>query len=151
MHRKPRSLDENPRQGGWRAEDGLTGYFIGLTATGRYKWYQVAWIGLAIAAVLHGLNDWSRVNGHPVWILVVLVSGILFLGYAKAGSRGDLQISDGWPSASRLRGTQAGHAPGSPGGPQIATPAEHPPATPAGHLTPGAPARSRPGRPWWEH
>ena len=53
---------------------GLTGYFIGLAATGRHKWYTVAWIGLAAAAVLHGLNDWSRVNGHPVWILVVLVS-----------------------------------------------------------------------------
>src|SRR5580700_316175 len=51
---------------------GLTGYFIGLAATGRYKWYQVVWIGLIIAAILHGLNDWSRVNGHPAWILVVL-------------------------------------------------------------------------------
>jgi hypothetical protein len=50
----------------------------------------LAWIGLAAAAVLHGLNDWSRVNGHWSWILVVAVSGILFLGYAKVGSRGDL-------------------------------------------------------------
>src|SRR5262249_20329989 len=31
---------------------GLTGYFIGLAATGRHKWYQVAWIGLAVAAIL---------------------------------------------------------------------------------------------------
>jgi RsiW-degrading membrane proteinase PrsW (M82 family) len=48
---------------------GLTGYFIGLAATGRHRWWQVAWIGLVAAAVLHGLNDWSRVNGHPAWIL----------------------------------------------------------------------------------
>ncbi|HEY1914176.1 MAG TPA: PrsW family glutamic-type intramembrane protease [Streptosporangiaceae bacterium] len=68
---------------------GLTGYFIGLAATGRHPWYRVAWIGLAAAAVLHGLNDWGRVNGHPVWIVVVLISGILFLGYARVGARGD--------------------------------------------------------------
>src|ERR1700750_2904480 len=37
---------------------GLTGYFIGLAATSRYHWWQVAWIGLAIAAILHRLNDW---------------------------------------------------------------------------------------------
>jgi RsiW-degrading membrane proteinase PrsW (M82 family) len=68
---------------------GLTGYFIGLAATGRHKWYTVSWIGLVIAAILHGLNDWSRVNGHWLWIVVTLVSGVLFLGYAKVGSHGD--------------------------------------------------------------
>src|SRR6201996_3108677 len=68
---------------------GLTGYFIGLAATERYKWYAVSWIGLAAAAILHGLNDWSRVNGHWLWIVVTVVSGVLFLGYAKVGSRGD--------------------------------------------------------------
>ena len=68
---------------------GLTGYFIGLAATGRYKWYAVGWIGLVVAAILHGLNDWSRVNGHWLWIMVTLVSGVLFLGYAKVGARGD--------------------------------------------------------------
>jgi RsiW-degrading membrane proteinase PrsW (M82 family) len=80
---------------------GLTGYFIGLAVTGRHKWYKVAWIGLVIAAVLHGLNDWSQVNGHPLWILVVAISGILFLGYAKVGSREDLPA------------TPAGHRPPS--------------------------------------
>jgi RsiW-degrading membrane proteinase PrsW (M82 family) len=84
---------------------GLTGYFIGLAVTGRYRWYEVGWIGLAAAAVLHGLNDWSQVNGHPAWILVVLVSGILFLGYAKVGSRGD-----------RPPPPLAGPAPADPGG-----------------------------------
>jgi RsiW-degrading membrane proteinase PrsW (M82 family) len=103
---------------------GLTGYFIGLAATGRHKWYKVAWIGLVVAAVLHGLNDWSRVNGHPLWIVVVVISGILFLGYAKVGSRGDWQTT---PPAERL----------------LETPAER--------RTPGVPAGSRPGRPWWEH
>ena len=71
---------------------GLTGYFIGLAASGRHRWYAVSWIGLAAAAILHGLNDWSLVNGHLLWILVTLVSGILFLGYAKVGSRTDPEV-----------------------------------------------------------
>jgi RsiW-degrading membrane proteinase PrsW (M82 family) len=105
---------------------GLTGYFIGLAATGRYRWYQVAWIGLVVAAILHGLNDWSRVNGHPLWILVSLVSGILFLGYAKVGSRGEGPAADAWPPAFRPHETPARHAaPAGPGG--------------------------GPARPWWEH
>jgi RsiW-degrading membrane proteinase PrsW (M82 family) len=110
---------------------GLTGYFIGLAATGRYKWYQVAWIGLAIAAILHGLNDWSWVNGHPAWILVVAVSGILFLGYAKVGSRGDLHLAESGAPAFML-----------------------PHRTADAHPAPGVPAGRRPpspGRPWWEH
>jgi hypothetical protein len=100
---------------------GLTGYFIGLAATGRHKWYTVAWIGLAAAAVLHGLNDWSRVNGHPVWILVVLVSGILFLGYAKVGSRGELHLFDG-RAAFGVEPAAAGPAPGPGDRPQPAAP-----------------------------
>ena len=77
---------------------GLTGYFIGLAATGRHKWYTVSWIGLVIAAILHGLNDWSRVNGHWLWIVVTIVSGILFLGYAKVGSRSDLEVPERPPA-----------------------------------------------------
>jgi RsiW-degrading membrane proteinase PrsW (M82 family) len=44
---------------------GLTGYFIGLAATGRYKWYAVGWIGLVVAAILHGLNDWAGSSSAP--------------------------------------------------------------------------------------
>ena len=104
---------------------GLTGYFIGLAATSRYRWYQVAWIGLAIAAILHGLNDWSRVNGHPVWILIVILSGILFLGYARVGARQDQQFTEALPPALRPH-----HATATEGQPEPA-------------LT-GA-------RPWWQH
>jgi RsiW-degrading membrane proteinase PrsW (M82 family) len=132
---------------------GLTGYFIGLAATGRYKWYQVAWIGVAIAAILHGLNDWSRVNGHPLWIVVVAVSGILFLGYAKVGSRGDLHLDAGALSAAlRLHATPARHAVGTAAGQADETEAGQPPATTAGEpVAPGARVPSGRGRPWWEH
>jgi len=106
---------------------GLTGYFIGLAASGRHRWYTVAWIGLIVAAILHGLNDWSQVNGRPLWIVISLISGILFLGYAKVGSRTDPEVPGAVAPAS-----------GRPG-----RPSERPPATLAG--TPGA------TRPWWVH
>ena len=93
---------------------GLTGYFIGLAVSGRHKWYTVGWIGLVIAAVLHGLNDWGRVNGHPVWILVTLVSGILFLGYAKVGSRQDQQFTQALPPALRPHHTRPAAEPREP-------------------------------------
>jgi RsiW-degrading membrane proteinase PrsW (M82 family) len=126
---------------------GLTGYFIGLAATGRYKWYQVAWIGLTFAAILHGLNDWNRVNGHPVWILVVLVSGILFLGYAMVGSGGDLHVSDVRLPAFSLHGTPAGYAAERA---SVMRP-RHAATSTAGQPALGAPSTSRRGRPWWEH
>jgi hypothetical protein len=56
--------------------------------------------------------------------LVTIVSGILFLGYAKVGSRSDLEVPDPRPPASGRYGL----------------PPERPPATVG-----GAP------RPWWEH
>jgi len=130
---------------------GLTGYFIGLAATGRYKWYQVAWIGVAIAAILHGLNDWGRVNGHPLWIVVVLVSGILFLGYAKVGSRGDLHLEAGSLSAHLVHGAPARHAVGSAAG-QPGEPSDgHPPPATAGQPVGAGTSTRRYGRPWWEH
>src|SRR5271165_5735052 len=115
---------------------GLTGYFIGLAVTGRHRWYAVAWIGLAAAALLHGLNDWSRVNGHFVWILVTLVSGILFLGYAKVGSRaevGDLPVTEPPPFLD----TRAAHARHASVGA----------SAPAAQVT-GGDDRQR--MPWWE-
>jgi RsiW-degrading membrane proteinase PrsW (M82 family) len=101
--------------------NGVAQYFIGLAASGRHKWYAVGWIGLVVAAILHGLNDWSRVNGHWLWIVITLVSGVLFLGYAKVGSRGDRPV----PAESVTPLTPAG-----------------PPVAPAGRPV---------ARPWWEH
>jgi RsiW-degrading membrane proteinase PrsW (M82 family) len=122
---------------------GLTGYFIGLAAVGRYRWYKVAWIGLAVAAVLHGLNDWSRVNGHPAWILVVVVSGILFLGYAKVGSRDELPPDDRWARARWQQQELAAMHPHEPSERSLGPPAVHP--------HPSVPAGRRSAVPWWEH
>jgi RsiW-degrading membrane proteinase PrsW (M82 family) len=124
---------------------GLTGYFIGLAASGRHKWYTVGWIGLAIAAVLHGLNDWSEVNGHPLWIVVTLVSGILFLGYAKVGSRAPLHLFDGGPHPVPRHAT-----PAAPGGQATGTAAGSPAAPGERGAQEPVPAGRR-ARPWWEH
>ncbi|MFY9773937.1 MAG: PrsW family glutamic-type intramembrane protease, partial [Trebonia sp.] len=121
---------------------GLTGYFIGLAVTGKYRWYQVAWIGVVVAAILHGLNDWSRINGHFTWILVTLVSGILFLGYAKVGSRQDLRRGE--PDLPEFMLSHQAQPPQRPQ-PRHAT------APPPHAQAPREPAGSRRGRPWWEH
>ena len=68
---------------------GITGYFIGLAvyaqrSAGQRRWYAVCWVGLAIAAALHGLSDWGTLNGHWAWVAIAVVSAILFLTYAKA-------------------------------------------------------------------
>src|SRR6202030_1660364 len=65
---------------------GLTGYFIGLAITGQSRKYAIGFIGIGIAAILHGLNDWNPVNSHPVWVLITLISVLLSLGSARAGA-----------------------------------------------------------------
>jgi len=80
------------------------------------------------------------------WILVTLVSGILFLGYAKVGSRQDLRRGEpDLPEfmlphqAQPVQRAQPRHAADS--APRATVPRE-PAREPAG---------SRRGRPWWEH
>jgi RsiW-degrading membrane proteinase PrsW (M82 family) len=96
---------------------GITGYFIGLAVSGRYKWWQFCWVGLVIASVLHGLNDWDTLNGHYAWVAVIVVSGLLFLTYAKAD-----------PPVVAAKGGDAGSASAPRPGPG---PAETHPATQA--------------------
>jgi RsiW-degrading membrane proteinase PrsW (M82 family) len=128
---------------------GLTGYFIGLAATRRYPWYQVAWIGLAAAAVLHGLNDWPAVTGHWEWILVTAVSGILFLGYAKAGSGHELRPAQADAPPFLL---PHAHQPAQHTVPdEHARPAHQPSGKPPSGTPDREPSASRRGRPWWEH
>jgi RsiW-degrading membrane proteinase PrsW (M82 family) len=135
---------------------GLTGYFIGLAVTSRYHWYQVGWIGLAMASVLHGLNDWGTVNSHAVWIVVILASGVLFLGYARVGARHDLQFPEVPGRAGSAARTTAGPT-------SRAEPRSHAEEAPTAAATVGAlagPSQHGPGappskdgkrRPWWEH
>jgi RsiW-degrading membrane proteinase PrsW (M82 family) len=136
---------------------GITGYFIGLAVTRRYAWYLIAPVGLAIAAVLHGLNDWSRVNGHPVWILIVVASAMLFLCYAKVGARVDQQFAAALPPVFRTGRLAVGEV-GAPADIQPApAPADSEPGQPPTRPRVTVPAQQLPAstalgsmeRPWW--
>ncbi len=127
---------------------GVTGYYIGLAATRRHSWL-VAFVGLAIAAVLHGLNDWGRVNGHPAWILVVIISGVVFLGYARVGARTDYQFAGLLPAIFSGHRAPAGEAPSVPGRPAM-TPTELGHVIPASRRPDSIPERSQTPRPWWQ-
>jgi RsiW-degrading membrane proteinase PrsW (M82 family) len=79
---------------------GITGYFIGLAVTGTKRHWAVGFIGLAIAAVLHGLNDWNPINAHFTWVVVILISVLLFLGYGRAGAYTPQTMPEALPAAA---------------------------------------------------
>ena len=112
---------------------GITGYFIGLAITGENWKYSVGFVGIAIAAVLHGLNDWNFINGHLAWVLITVISVLLFLGYARAGA---------WlPQQALASSPGLAPSPSEPSGPWAAGPAGHmPPAAHPGPASHGAPA-----------
>ena len=112
---------------------GITGYFIGLAITGHSRKYSIGFIGIGIAAILHGLNDWNPINSHPAWVLVTLISVLLFLGYARAGA---------WLPQQAY--APAG-VPGAPAGVPGQMPAGFPGQMPPGQMPPG---QMPPGVPW---
>jgi RsiW-degrading membrane proteinase PrsW (M82 family) len=158
---------------------GITGYFIGLAITSPHRDYWIGLIGIGIAAVLHGLNDWNPINSHPAWVLITLISVLLFLGYARAGAwlpEQAMAAPDGMavptgpahaaaraapprPPATRDEWWQ--HVPAATPPPQPAAATPHA-ATPPNRTAPHAAApynpataptvlqRKPPVRPWWE-
>ncbi|MFP5019232.1 PrsW family glutamic-type intramembrane protease [Pseudonocardia phyllosphaerae] len=66
---------------------GLSGYFLGLAV--RYREpgpvLAISGVGLAVPAVLHGLNNASSGEYGLIWAAVVAVSALLLLGYARIG------------------------------------------------------------------
>jgi len=133
---------------------GITGYFIGLAVTGHTRKYAIGLIGIAIAAVLHGLNDWNPINSHPAWVLVTLISVLLFLGYARAGAL--LPPDFAVVTAPVATAPAVPAAPSAPAHPAHGGPAA--PAFPAAPPTPAAHARTQPPPPgapvpqevWWQ-
>ncbi len=128
---------------------GVTGYFIGLSATRRHSWL-VACFGLAIAAILHGLNDWGRVNGHPAWILIVIISGVVFLGYARVGARTDHQFTEALPPVFSTHHPAADQAPTPADGEPTLAPADLSLTTPAQRRPESTVRGNRTSRPWWQ-
>jgi len=127
---------------------GITGYFIGLAITGPTRKYSIGLVGIAIAAVLHGLNDWNPINSHPTWVLVTLVSVLLFLGYARAGAL----LPPAFAAAAAPPITARPVYPAGAAFPAAPPPAPDPrtrtqPTTPAQGPPPGAPV---PQEVWWQ-
>jgi len=116
---------------------GITGYFIGLAITGQTRKYAVAPVGIGIASVLHGLNDWNPVNAHIGWVLVTLASVLLFLAYARAGAWLPQQATAGVPDSPH------GYTAPWPVGHVAQLP--QPPGAPAGYGPPAQPEG------WWQH
>ena len=72
---------------------GIAGYFVGLAVQGykrgatKQAAIALGCVGLGIAAVLHGLNDWTlSTSANLVYLMVIVVSALLFLGYARVGA-----------------------------------------------------------------
>ena len=64
---------------------GVAGYFLGLASYYRAPgpWLALAGVGVGVPAILHGIND--AVAGGALWVLVTVVSALLFLAYARVG------------------------------------------------------------------
>ena len=61
---------------------GITGFFVGMAVNYRRRRVMLLLLGWLIAAMLHGLNDWSlTVIGVWAGVAVQAVSLLLFLGY----------------------------------------------------------------------
>ena len=126
---------------------GITGYFIGLAITSHHRKYWIGLIGIGIAAVLHGLNDWNPINSHPAWVLITLISVLLFLGYARAGAwlpEQAMAAPDGMavPAGHAQAQGQAQAQPRAAPAPWAAAPPGPPPARPRTPAT-----RDE----WWQH
>ena len=124
---------------------GITGYFIGLAIVGQDRKYWLGLVGIGIAAVLHGLNDWNPINSHPAWVLVTLVSVLLFLGYARAGAWLPEQAMAAPDDMARAPAHQQVHPQAQPAPWPVAPSA--PPRPPGGRV-PRAPAMRDE---WWQH
>lgn len=69
---------------------GVSGVFIGLGVNYRRRRVPLILFGVSVAAMLHGLNDWSLTgvfgSSQVPWFLIQLLSVFLFLGYTATAS-----------------------------------------------------------------
>jgi len=91
---------------------GITALFLGLARANRVVGTQLAVLGLALAAVLHGTYDWSASNWFGTAIAVVIV--MAFLAYVcSADTIGSVL------EPLHAAGGACGAPTGGPGGPSV--------------------------------
>jgi RsiW-degrading membrane proteinase PrsW (M82 family) len=80
---------------------GISGYFVGLAFQHR-RYFWLAFVGLGLTSVLHGIND--DVAGHWFWIVEIVVSVLLFMAYVQAGGVIEQQLTEADEAHARLAG-----------------------------------------------
>ena len=80
---------------------GITGYFVGLAFQHR-RYFWLAFVGLGLTSVLHGIND--DVAGHWFWIVEIVVSVLLFMAYVQAGGVIEQQLTEADEAHARQHG-----------------------------------------------
>jgi RsiW-degrading membrane proteinase PrsW (M82 family) len=73
---------------------GISAFFIGLGINHVRRRWELIGFGLALVAILHGINDWQATNGVWTWIGIQALSLLLFLGYALSANNIDQRISE---------------------------------------------------------
>jgi RsiW-degrading membrane proteinase PrsW (M82 family) len=75
---------------------GVAGFFIGLGTNYRRQRFLLWSMGIAIPAILHGLNDWSLsgIFGSDLWVWIAIqaFSVFLFLGYAASAHKIEQEV-----------------------------------------------------------
>jgi RsiW-degrading membrane proteinase PrsW (M82 family) len=74
---------------------GIAAFFIGIGVNYRRRRIPLILFGIALPAVLHGLNDWSiQLASHWLWIVMEAVSLFLFIGYTMSAAAIERQVRD---------------------------------------------------------
>ena len=75
---------------------GISAFFIGMAINYRRRRVLLVAVGVAVPAVLHGLNDWSQVAFDSVWpsIIIQAVSLLLFLGYTMSAAAIEQEVRE---------------------------------------------------------
>ena len=74
---------------------GIAAFFIGMGANYRRRRVPLILFGITLAAVLHGLNDWStQLAAHWIWIVMEAISLLLFIGYTMSAASIERQVRD---------------------------------------------------------
>ncbi len=73
---------------------GLSAFFIGIAVNYPRRRWQLVIFGVSIAALLHGLNDWSLSTFNSYWpgIGIQALSLLLFLGYTMSATSIERQV-----------------------------------------------------------
>jgi RsiW-degrading membrane proteinase PrsW (M82 family) len=74
---------------------GIAAFFIGMGVNYRRRRIQLILFGITLAAVLHGLNDWStQLASHWLWIVMEAISLLLFIGYTMSAASIERQVRE---------------------------------------------------------